>query len=355
MRDAMMIGVPTDASDEEQRWPAHRVTITDVAHEAGVSVASASKVVRGAYGASDRMRAKVGAAVELLGYRPHRLAQGLRGPTRTIGVLLPDIENPHFDVMIRGMAEVLAQSGLEFFVALGGSTPEGHAAATESLIDHRMDGLILVSPRGTSERLERVGREIPSVVVGRHGPAAEYDTVSSDDARGSHLVVEHLVALGHRRIAFLANDSGDDASLPESVRLTGYRAAMSEAGLGDCVDVVRTPWSSNGGRDAARALANRDTLPSAVHAGADVAALGLLDEFWAGGIEVPGDVSVVGYDNSPLAQLKPVGLTSVDQSGQLMGQLAAHLLLERISGRSTSVHRLLEPRLVVRSSTSRVR
>lgn len=336
----------------EHPSPPRRITIVDVAQHAGVSIASASKVVRGAYGASEEMRARVRASVDALGFRPHRLAQGLRRPTRTVGVLLPDIENPFFDLVIGGASRVFADSGHELFLALGGPTQDGHDSATDSLIDHRMAGLILVSPRGGPERLDAVGREIPTVVVGRHGPAADYDTVSSDDATGSRIIVDHLVALGHRRIAFLANNRGDDPSLPESVRLAGYRAAMSDAGLKSHIDALPTPWSSKGGREAARLLLERDVLPTAVHAGADVVALGLLGELWQRGVGVPGDISVAGYDDSPIAGFSPVGLTSVDQSGQRMGEIAARLLLERIDGRSTPRHELLAPRLVVRTTTS---
>lgn len=330
------------------------MTIVDVAKHAGVSVASASKVVRNAYGASSAMRERVMASVESLGYRPHRLAQGLRGPTKTIGVLVSDIENPFFDLLLAGAGEVFAESEHEMFLALAGTSGLEHAAATESLIDHRMDGLILVAPRGTPASLERFGREIPTVVVGRHGPAEAYDTVSGDDATGLRLVVEHLAALGHRHISFLENESDANESLPENVRLAAYRAALRDLSLGP-PDSFRVPWTAEGGRSAARILLERRELPTAVFTGADIVALGLLSELWDHGVAVPGELSVVGYDDSPTAQLRPIGLTSVNQSGQLMGRLAAHLLLERIAGRTVAQHELLLPELRPRTTSGPVR
>lgn len=327
-----------------------RPTIVDVARAAGVSVASASKVTRGAYGVSEQMRSKVMAAVAELQYRPHRLAQAMRGPIKTVGVLLPDIDNPFFALLLRGAADVLEALGYEVFLSWVGETESHHFAAMEALIDHQMDGLLLFAPRGASERLEQIARQVPVVVVGRHEQAGGFDTVSGDDRLGARLVVDHLVEQGHTHIAFIGQSS-DDAGSPESVRLDGYREAMDAHGLGHKVDVLMSGWTVEGGRAAARELLNRSELPTAVHAGADITALSLLSELWHADVPVPERIAVVGYDDSPTAALPPVSLTSVDQAGREMGRTAARFLLERIAGRREARHELLKPSLIVRRTS----
>ena len=144
----------------------------------------------------------------------------------------------------------------------------------------------------------------------------------------------------------------DYETLPEHVRLDGYREAMSRRGLETAIDIVHTAWSFEGGREAAAVFASRGDWPTAVHAGADVSALGLLSSMWEAGVEVPERVSVAGYDNTPTGALNRVGLTSVEQGGVEMGSSAGELLLSRIGGRTEAVHELKPPTLIARSTTA---
>ncbi|KHL04729.1 hypothetical protein LK10_04210 [Sinomonas humi] len=325
----------------------------DVAHHAGVSIASVSKVLRGAPGVSSAMKERVNASVEALSYRPHRLARGMRGPMFTVGVMLSDIENPFFSLLIQGMVEVFGSQGYELQIAPATAGEESQNSVIDSLIDHQMDGLILIAPRGREEHLERIGEQVPMVVIGPHGPSEHYDTVSGDDELGSALIVDHLVSLGHRRIAFLTNEHpADRLNLPESARARGFEEAMGRHGLSDDLLFVPGVWSLEGGRDAARRILEASPRPTAVHAGADVAAFGILSYLWEEGVRIPEDVSVAGYDNSPMGSFTPISLTSVDQSGHEMGAIAAKLLLERIAGRSEPHNDVLTPRLIVRGTTS---
>jgi LacI family transcriptional regulator len=194
---------------------------------------------------------------------------------------------------------------------------------------------------------------LPLVVVARGGGAAGFDTVSSDDELGSALIVDHLVGLGHRSIAHITVESNDeDPALPFRARTRGYEAAMRRNGLEAQIDILSTAWTEDGGVAAAEALLERGVLPTAIHAGADVAALGLLSTLWARGVDVPGDVSVAGYDNSPIGMLAPISLTSVDQGADLLGMRAAELLLERIRGRTEPRSVRLRPTLVARGTTA---
>ena len=330
-----------------------RVTIVDVARAAEVSVASASKVMRDAPRTSEAMRRRVLAKVQELGYRPHRLAQGLRGPLKTIGMLLPDVSNPYFGLLLQGASEVFADAGYEIFISPAGAQAATHLSVMESLIDHLMAGLLLVAPRGTPETLERIAAQVPVVVLGRHGPGRTYDTVAGDDAAGARLVVDHLVEQGHSRITYLANIVDEGPELLETARLDGYVGAMRRHGLEEHIDIVQGEWTDAGGRRLAAELLSRTERPTAVFAGADVAAIGLLGEFWEHGIAIPDDIAVVGYDNSQMSQLRPISLSSVDQSGLEAGRIAARLLLERIEGRTTTKDELLAPSLIVRRTSDR--
>ncbi|MFJ4166909.1 LacI family DNA-binding transcriptional regulator [Microbacterium sp. NPDC089698] len=333
-----------------------RATIRDVADRAGVSTAAASKVLRGAYGVSESMRTRVRAAMDELDYRPNAAARGLRGKTYTIGVMLSDIHNPYFGVLTDGVRDKLGPAGYEMLIGPGGASPRSQRAMIDALIDRGMDALVVIAPVIPGEVLDQTGRQIPTVVVGRHGLGRirTYDTVAGDDRRGSSIIVDHLVGLGHRRILHLTNgnDGADEPESPEYVRAEGYREAMRLHGLEEHIDVRVAPWSDAGGREIGRQILAMSDPPTAVHAGADVAAFGLLAELWAAGVDVPGDISIVGYDNSPMASMPPIHLTSVDQSGHRMGELAAEVLLERLEGRDAPRAVRIEPRLMTRGTTS---
>jgi LacI family transcriptional regulator len=253
------------------------------------------------------------------------------------------------------MTPVLKAAGYDLFIAPGGTTVAGQDAVIDSLIDHQMDGIVLIGPRQSPDRLERIAALIPAVVVGRHGPAENYDTIASDDELGSELIIEHLYDLGHRQISFIAESPDVDyPTLPEHVRLQGYLDAMRRRRLDDQIDVIASDWSIAGGRRASHILESRSSRPTAVHAGADVAALGLLSALWEQGWDAPSRFSIAGYDNSPTAAFARIGITSIEQGGVHMGETAAELLIARIRGRTSPVHELTPPTLVPRRTTASV-
>lgn len=328
-----------------------RPTIRDVAAHAGVSTASASLVLRKAPGVSDETRQRVEDAMKELGYRPMASARGMRGKTFTLGVLVSDIQNPFFGMLLEGVAAAVADTGYEPLVGPAGSTRQTQSRMLEAMRDRQMDGLVLIAPHLREDDLDDVARQIPTVAVGRHGPADLFDTVAGDDARGSGLIVDHLVERGHRRITYVTHSGPDpdDDRRPEHVRERGYVEAMRAHGLDEFIDVVPAEWSLEGGRRAGALLRGRSEPPTAVHAGADIAAFGLMTELWRGDARRP---ALVGYDNTPTAALPTVGLSSVDQAGFEMGRRAAELLLERLDGRTEPRHVVTTPELVVRASSA---
>jgi LacI family transcriptional regulator len=300
------------------------------------------------------MHARVRAAMSELGYRPHAAARGMRGQTYTIGMMLPEIRNPFFHEILEGVSAQLAGTDYQVLIGPGGSEAESQVNITNAMIDRRMDGLIQVAPLAHRRNLEEMARSMPMVMIGRHDKSADYDTVTDDDIMGAGLVVDHLYELGHRRIAHVEHKvSGRNhpSTLPQSVRAEGYRQAMRRVGLAP--DIVSTAYTEEGGYQAARELLARDVRPTAIFAGADVAAIGVLNAVYEAGLRVPDDISIVGYDNTAFAALGPISLTSVDQDGHAMGANAARLVLERIDNkRSRSVLLSTSPTLIRRRSTA---
>ena len=300
------------------------------------------------------MRAKVEAAMEALGYRPSAMARGMRGRGYTLGVFLVDLRNTFFSVLIDGIRDTAEAQGYQVFIGQARSGLDAQRRLIEAMVDRRMDGLVLIAPFGPAEWLEEVGRTTPTVVLVRHGPGRNYDTVASDDIAGSGHIVDHLVSLGHRRIAHLKHlgDEKNQPGMPQEVRAQGYIEAMVRNGLQDDIDVIEARWSREGGQRAAELILDYPQAPTAIHAGSDMPALGAMEVFSRANWSVPGDISIVGYDNIPMSSMHPLSLTTIDQAGTEMGSLAATLLLERIKGRTWPVSTLVTPRLVLRSTTA---
>ncbi|RSM59831.1 LacI family transcriptional regulator [Actinoplanes sp. ATCC 53533] len=340
----------------EQAAPARRVTIVDVARHAGVSTTAVSKVLRHAYGASPQMQARVRAAIDELGYRPSAAARGMRGQTYTIGVMLPDIRNPFFADVLDGVTDQLGGTDYQMMMAPCCNDEAAEARVTDAMIDHSMDGLILIAPLSSRTHLNGIARTVPTVVIGRHGHSPRYDTVTDDDFTGAGLVVAHLAGLGHRRIAHIDHLETDPVRLtemPNALRADGYRHAMRAHGLGAEIDVASTTYTQEGGYLGARLLLDRRRRPTAIFAGADIVAMGVLDAMTEAGLSAPGDISVAGYDNTTFAAFGPISLTTVDQAGRQIGANAARLLLDRIADRERPAAQIkLSPSLVTRRTTA---
>ncbi|MGP3959482.1 LacI family DNA-binding transcriptional regulator [Nonomuraea sp. 3N208] len=331
-----------------------RVTIADVARHAGVSTTAVSKVLRSAYGVSPAMRDRVKAAIEELGYRPHAAARAMRGRTFTIGVLLPDLRNPFFPDILDGLSEQLTGTDYQVIMVQGGPDIKVETRAIDALVDRQVDGILMIAPRVRRARLEEVAAQMPTVVLGLHEKSALYDVVHDDDELGAELVVRHLIGLGHRRIAHIGHTPGRrdrTAGTLDMIRAETYERVMREHGLESQIAVAQAAYTEEGGYAGARELLGRSPRPTAIFAGADLAAFGALRALHEAGLSVPADVSLAGYDNTRLAALSNISLTSVDQDGAIMGRTAGRLLLERIEGRTSSVRFSVTPTLVPRHST----
>ncbi len=326
--------------------PARRVRLDDVAAAAGVSAATVSLVLRGISGPSDATRQRVSAAAARLGYRPDRAASLLASRrSRLIGVAL-DISNPFHGRLVQDLHAAAHQRAYQ--VVLSTVTRDAdERRAVETLLDSRCEGLVLLGPTAPAAEVNRLAGTVPVVLVGRHVTGAATDVVRTDDIVALDQAVGLLAAAGHRRIVHVDGGRGEVSTL----RRRAYRRAMRSHGLADATAVVGGGDTETAGAAAARELL-RDELPTAVVAFNDRCAVGLIDTLERAGVPVPGGVSVVGYDDSPLVRLGSIDLTTV---GQDTGQLTRHavdMLLERLEeGRSAPREIVVAPRLVEGGTT----
>jgi DNA-binding LacI/PurR family transcriptional regulator len=291
----------------------------------------------------------VRAAAEL-GYRPNAMARGLvQQRTRVIGVMVSDLHNPFFADGVAGIQDQAGRAGYKVLLNTGNRDPAHEAEAVETLLQLRVDGLILASPMLEKTPIVEASRSVPVVVVGRVLRSSSVDSVTDDDRAGVEAAVEHCVSLGHRRIAHISGGRGAGAV----ARRRGYEGAMERLGLSRHARVISGAYTEDGGHRGALRLLGQQPVPTAIIAANDLAAIGALNAIEESGLSVPGDVSLVGYDNTSLAGLRHVSLTTIHQPRAEMGQLALSALLERIDfGRSQPRHAVLPPSLVIRKTTA---
>jgi DNA-binding LacI/PurR family transcriptional regulator len=304
-----------------------------------------SIVMRDAPGASDATRQRVLDVAAKLGYQPDSRARLLRsGRSRLLGVVFGVQHAFHAD-LVTGLYTAAAKAGYE--LALSAMTPErGERTAIAGLLQDRCEALILLGPQSPAPHLAGLTARMPVVVLARGVRDPAVDVIRTDDRAGLHQAVGHLVRLGHRRIAHI-----DGARAPGAAdRRRGYREAMTEHGLDDEVRIITGGLTEEDGATAARELLDRP--PAAVTVFNDRCATGVLDVLYRAGLDVPGDISVVGYDDSSLARLAHVDLTTVAQDTTAMTTLAVGRAIDRIDGAAVRHREVgVPPHLVVRGTT----
>ena len=327
-----------------------RARLSDVADRAGVSTATASLVLRDQEGPSEETRERVRLAAAELGYRPDRTASLLaRRRTHLLGVLF-DVTSPFHAELVSALDEAAGARGLD--LVLSTVTPRrDEASAAELLLDSRCEGLILLGPTLKRPALDALGDRSPTAVVGRRGTGATRGVLASDEI-GLALAVDHLVGLGHRRIAHVDGPAGTIAA----ARRRGYQHAMRRHGLADDVDIIPGGLTEDGGAAAVSSLLERPAheRPTALIAYNDRSAIGARDALMRAGVSVPRDISVIGYDDSPPARLGTVDLTTVSQDPTALARAAIEAILDLTSERAVGSNAkdvVIDPRLVIRSST----
>ncbi|MDX2931323.1 LacI family DNA-binding transcriptional regulator [Streptomyces ipomoeae] len=327
-----------------------RPTIRDVAERAGVSKSLVSLVLRGSDQVRPEKREAVLTAVDELGYRPNAAARSLsERRTRTVGVLLNDMRNPWFVELLDGLNSKLHDNGLRMLLADGNLNRRLGEDLTRTFTELRVDGLIAVGTLPPSEALRTAAGLVPTVVAGAREPALPHvDVVAGDDQYGARLATEHLISLGHRRIAHIAGDG-----VVGALRRRSFETVMREHGLSDSASVERGDLTEEGGYRATVRLLSSPERPTAIVAFNDMACVGALSAAEELGLDVPRDLSLVGYDNTYLARLRHLWLTSVDNSSHDVGRRAAQCLLDRIADPTRPGKVVLTtPTLEVRGTTA---
>jgi LacI family transcriptional regulator len=329
------------------------VTIKDVASLAGVSPMTVSRVINGSERVSPDTQRRVQEAIAQLGYIPSRLARGLSArKTGTLAVIVPDVANPFFTLIVRAAEEVARRSGYGVILCDTRADLAVERDVIEELIAHRVEGIAIapVSDRSRPqlERLARFG--LPFVLIDRTVAGMECEAVVGDSVGGAQQLVAHLVGLGHRRIGMIVER--DEVSSARE-RRRGYEAALLAAGLDlepELVE-VQTP-DPDGGLAGMGRLLSLEEPPSAVFAVNNLVALGAIEAVRHDGLEVPDDVALVCFDDIEYASRLYPFLTALEQPAETFGTLGAQLLLERIQGRGPARHRVvvLPGQLTVRRS-----
>jgi len=327
------------------------ITIREVAQHAQVSVTTVSHVINGTRFVSEEAKARVQAAIAALHYVPSAVARSLKSSrTHTVGMMIPNNSNPYFAEIIRGIEDTCFAAGFNVILCNSDDDPHKQAAYVRVLSEKQVDGLIVLSSGGDPELLDTLrGAPMPQVVVDREIDDLAADLVEVDHEGGARLAVEHLVSLGHARIACIA---GPLALSPARQRVQGWRSALQAAGLA-CDDalVADGGFTAAGGFAAMRALLVY--RPSAVFASNDLMAIGAICAAAEAGLRVPQDVSMIGFDDIALAAYSNPPLTTIAQPKHQTGELAAQLLMQRIAQPGRPLQReILRPSLVLRRSAA---
>lgn len=330
------------------------VRLKDIALQAGVSIMTVSKALRDAPDVSAATKERIGTLARTMGYVPDAMAQALRTrSTRLIGLVVSSLANPVFARVILAIEERVHELGYELILAHTHNKPEREAACLQRLMARRVDGLI-ISPVYRLANEDRIYRELqsrgtPTIIIGHLAPfCSGFVNVECDDTLASHTATQHLLSLGHRRIAFFA---GPPVTPWTRERFEGYRRALRETNIEvDDRLVFQAGRTIEDGAKAALQMINEGVMPTAVQCVNDLVAVGVVETLIQQGYRVPQDISVTGFGNVLLSQHCRVALTTLNQPKFRLGEAAMESLVARLKGQPTGPRRISAD-LVIREST----
>jgi LacI family transcriptional regulator len=318
------------------------VTIKDVASRSGVSSMTVSRVINGAERVSPETRRRVEQAIAELGYVPSRLARGLiRQKTGTLALIVPDVANPFFTLIVRGAEDVARRADYRMLLCDTRSDLTIEREVIEEMIAHRVEGIAIAPVSDRSRRhLQRLPKfGVQFVLIDRTVRGIDSDVVLGDNAGGARRLVEHLIGLGHKRIGFIVES--DEVSTARD-RHRGYLEGLRAAGLAVDPDlIVRSTVDPQGGRDGMQRLLELPDPPTAVFTVNNLVALGAIEAVRDAGLEVPDDIALVCFDDIEYASRLYPFLTVMAQPAETLGSLGTQLLLDRIAGRAPEQARVV--------------
>lgn len=341
-----------------------QATLTDIAATIGVAPMTVSRVVNRSGYVSKQTREKVLEALKAMNYRRNGLARNLkRQRTETVGLVLGDISNPYSTELANAVRESLSVRGYNLFICISEHSAKEDITAFQSLVDHNVDGIIVATRsnrEGDDYLRDIVDSSMPVVVVGRDFQHDDVDHVSADNLTGGFEATQHLIDLGHRRIGFIGATLSNRSSLK---RMQGYLNALEAHGIEiderlitgrkEAVSEVPGYSTEKMGYEGMKRLLSLPNPPTAVFARNDFTAVGAMTATKEAGLSIPDDIAIVGFDDIPLAVHTSPALTTVRQPMRLQGQLAAEMLLRRITSDESidSDERILNCELIIRGST----
>lgn len=332
---------PHNESDE--------VTIQDIARHAGVSISTVSRVLNKTVPVARAKRAAVLSAVEALGYRPNVVAQELaRGHTLAVGVLPQGISNPFYSRLLKGVEQGLR--GTPYYpLFASGEAPDEEAQAFDMLLCHRIEALILIGGNIPDDKIVQLSRRVPVVAIARHVDGLDARCVRVGNEQGAYKATRHLLDMGHRRIAHI---TGLRTHSDAIARRAGYERALADAGIArDPALLLEGDFDESSGLAAAESLVKAGTRFTALFAANDQMAVGAMLALSRHGVQVPRDVSVVGFDDQPSAAYTCPPLTTIRQPAVEMGRAAAQALVDELRG-NRFVQPIFDTDLVVRATTA---
>ncbi|MFD0694455.1 LacI family DNA-binding transcriptional regulator [Paenibacillus sp. GCM10027628] len=331
-----------------------KATIYDVAKEAGVSIATVSNAINGKGKISQKRREEILKVMERLQYQPSLIASALMGKkTFTLGLLIPDISNPFFAEIARAIEDQAHQNGYSVIMCSTDNKDERVERYITLLEQKSVDGIIIGTGIENMEILSLLqNKSIPIAMIAREASALAVDTVVADDFVGGMLAAEHLISLGHRRVAILAENLKVSSSRE---RIRGFKQGMHDAGISFSDDnIIICEYKVEEGKRGIQELLGRSSAehPTAIFCCNDLLAIGALQGAKELGLRVPKALSIVGFDNTILATVTDPPLTTVSQPMEQMGKLVFNLLIDNLEKKDGIKQRIvLRPELIIRQST----
>ncbi len=328
-----------------------RVTIIDVAEEAGVSKQTVSRVINDRPDVADDTRGRIKAVIKRLGYRPDPIARSMRGSTHTLGCITPNLSDYNFSSIVQAAQAEARNNG--FFLLTGSAQSEVDVLPLlNEIVNRRVDGLLVINPRDDNRYLHflpLLKQGIPIVYI-KNTPIDEVvSAVSLDDQTGGYLATRYLIRLGHTKIAAIQGLLNEECTKD---RMAGYQMAYREAGLQISSDLlVSGDWSAPSGNRAIKDLLAQGNVFSAVFAQNDRMAVGAIQALREAGLSVPQDISVIGYDDIPLSSFFDPPMTTIRQPIEAFGRIGAQILIEALNNPAfeARIERLV-PELIIRKT-----
>lgn len=327
------------------------ITIKDIAKEAKVSYATVSRALADHPGINHETKKRILKLAGDLGYTPNALAKGLvTKSTRTLGLIVSDITNPFFPEVAQGIEDCASRNGYQVFLCNSNWNLQREKEYLHKLYGSRVDGIVISPVSDDISHIEDIGLKVPIVFAAQKPKKDHCSYVVVDDFKSAVLAVEYLIKLGHRKIAYIG---GLLSTSSGSGRFSGYKSAMEKHGVPlDTNYIMHGEYKQSSGYQMTRELLVNQKLPTAILAGNDFMALGIIQAVEEYGLNVPKDISVIGFDDISFASLDKIRLTTIHLPKYTIGELCVELLLDKMQnpGSEEVNHRILEPRLIIRKT-----